>query len=51
MQRRALITAAKLGRNPERAKVNPIIAQAKAAGEIGKMALKWLGGPAGELSN
>jgi len=34
-----------------RSKVNEIIAAAKASGEIDKMAVKWLGRPAGELPN
>jgi len=39
------------GEDKLRLKVNQIIAEAKAAGEIDKMALKWLGRPAGELPN
>ena len=34
-----------------RSKVNEIIAAAKASGELDKMAVKWLGRPAGELPN
>jgi polar amino acid transport system substrate-binding protein len=34
-----------------RAKVNEIIAAAKAAGELDKLATKWLGRPAGDLPN
>ena len=37
------------GEDNLRLKVNEIIAAAKAAGDIDKMALKWLGRPAGEL--
>jgi polar amino acid transport system substrate-binding protein len=37
------------GEDKLRLKVNQIIADAKAAGELDKMALKWLGRPAGEL--
>ena len=37
------------GEDALRNKVNEIIAQAKAAGELDKMAGKWLGRPAGEL--
>ena len=39
------------GEDALRSKVNEIIATAKAAGELDKMALKWLGRPAGELPN
>jgi len=39
------------GEDALKAKVNEIIAAAKAAGELDKMALKWLGRPAGELPN
>jgi polar amino acid transport system substrate-binding protein len=39
------------GEDKLRLKVNEIIAAAKAAGEIDKMATKWLGRPAGELPN
>ena len=39
------------GEDKLRAKVNEIIAAAKAAGELDKMAQKWLGRPAGELPN
>ena len=37
------------GEDKLRTKVNEIIAAAKAAGDLDKMALKWLGRPAGEL--
>ena len=37
------------GEDKLRLKVNEIIAAAKASGEIDKLALKWLGRPAGEL--
>ena len=39
------------GEDKLRAKVNEIIAAAKASGEIDRMAQKWLGRPAGELPN
>lgn len=39
------------GEDKLRLKVNEIIAAAKASGEIDKMAVKWLGRPAGELPN
>ena len=39
------------GEDKLRLKVNEIIAAAKAAGELDKMANKWLGRPAGELPN
>jgi polar amino acid transport system substrate-binding protein len=39
------------GEDALKAKVNEIIAAAKASGELDKMALKWLGRPAGELPN
>jgi polar amino acid transport system substrate-binding protein len=39
------------GEDKLRAKVNEIIAAAKAAGDLDKMALKWLGRPAGDLPN
>ena len=39
------------GEDKLRTKVNEIIAAAKASGEIDKMAVKWLGRPAGELPN
>jgi len=39
------------GEDALKAKVNDIIAAAKAAGELDKMALKWLGRPAGDLPN
>ncbi|MBX3608032.1 MAG: transporter substrate-binding domain-containing protein [Piscinibacter sp.] len=39
------------GEDKLRAKVNEIIAGAKAAGELDKLATKWLGRPAGELPN
>ena len=37
------------GEDKLRARVNEIIAAAKAAGELDKLAVKWLGRPAGEL--
>jgi len=37
------------GEDKLRAKVNEIIAAAKAAGDLDRMAMKWLGRPAGEL--
>ncbi|RQP22238.1 transporter substrate-binding domain-containing protein [Piscinibacter terrae] len=37
------------GEDKLRLKVNEIIAQAKSSGDLDKMALKWLGRPAGEL--
>jgi len=37
------------GEDKLRAKVNEVIAAAKAAGDLDKMALKWLGRPAGDL--
>ncbi len=37
------------GEDKLRLKVNEIIAQAKASGDLDKMAVKWLGRPAGEL--
>ena len=37
------------GEDKLRTKVNEIIAAAKAAGDLDKMAMKWLGRPAGEL--
>ncbi len=37
------------GEDKLRLKVNEIIAAAKAAGDLDKMAVKWLGRPAGEL--
>jgi len=37
------------GEDKLRLKVNEIIAQAKASGDLDKMAMKWLGRPAGEL--
>jgi polar amino acid transport system substrate-binding protein len=37
------------GEDKLRLKVNEIIAEAKKAGELDKMAMKWLGRPAGEL--
>lgn len=37
------------GEDALRLKVNQIIAEAKASGEIDKMAVKWLGRPAGQL--
>jgi polar amino acid transport system substrate-binding protein len=39
------------GEDKLKAKVNEIIAAAKASGEIDKMAQKWLGRPAGDLPN
>jgi polar amino acid transport system substrate-binding protein len=39
------------GEDKLRLKVNEIIAAAKASGEMDKMAMKWLGRPAGELPN
>lgn len=39
------------GEEALRLKVNGIVAAAKAAGDLDKMALKWLGRPAGELPN
>jgi polar amino acid transport system substrate-binding protein len=39
------------GEDKLRAKVNEIIAAAKASGELDKMAQKWLGRPAGDLPN
>jgi polar amino acid transport system substrate-binding protein len=39
------------GEDKLRAKVNEIIAQAKANGDLDKMAQKWLGRPAGDLPN
>lgn len=39
------------GEDALRVKVNEIISAAKAAGELDKMAQKWLGRPAGELPN
>ena len=39
------------GEEKLRAKVNEIIAAAKAAGELDKLAQKWLGRPAGDLPN
>ena len=39
------------GEDKLRAKVNEIIAAAKASGEIDKLAQKWLGRPAGDLPN
>lgn len=39
------------GEDKLRAKVNEILAAAKAAGELDKLAQKWLGRPAGELPN
>jgi len=39
------------GEDKLRLKVNEVIAAAKAAGDIDKMATKWLGRPAGELPN
>jgi len=39
------------GEDALRAKVNEIITGAKASGEIDKMAVKWLGRPAGDLPN
>jgi polar amino acid transport system substrate-binding protein len=39
------------GEDKLRAKLNEIIAGAKASGELDKLAVKWLGRPAGELPN
>lgn len=39
------------GEDKLRTKVNEIIAAAKAAGELDRMAVKWLGRPAGDLPN
>ena len=39
------------GEDKLRAKVNEIIAAAKPAGELDKLAQKWLGRPAGDLPN
>jgi polar amino acid transport system substrate-binding protein len=39
------------GEDKLRAKVNEIIAGAKASGDLDRMAVKWLGRPAGELPN
>ena len=39
------------GEDKLRLKVNEVIAQGKAAGDLDKMAQKWLGRPAGELPN
>ena len=39
------------GEDKLRLKVNEIMAAAKEAGDIDKMAKKWLGRPAGELPN
>ena len=39
------------GEDKLRLKVNEIIAQAKASGDLDKMATKWLGRPAGDLPN
>jgi polar amino acid transport system substrate-binding protein len=39
------------GEDKLRAKVNEIIAAAKAAGDLDRMANKWLGRPAGDLPN
>jgi polar amino acid transport system substrate-binding protein len=39
------------GEDALRAKVNTVIAEAKKAGDLDKMAMKWLGRPAGELPN
>ena len=39
------------GEDALRLKVNEIIAAAKASGDINRMAVKWLGRPAGELPN
>jgi polar amino acid transport system substrate-binding protein len=39
------------GRGQAAPKVNEIIASAKASGDIDKMAVKWLGRPAGDLPN
>jgi len=37
------------GEDKLRLKVNEIIAEAKKSGELDKMAMKWLGRPAGDL--
>jgi polar amino acid transport system substrate-binding protein len=39
------------GEDKLRLKVNEIIASAKASGDLDKMAVKWLGRPAGDLPN
>ncbi|MFM2406829.1 MAG: hypothetical protein RL223_4709, partial [Pseudomonadota bacterium] len=39
------------GEDALRAKVNAVIAEAKAAGELDRLAQKWLGRPAGNLPN
>jgi polar amino acid transport system substrate-binding protein len=39
------------GEDKLRARLNEIIAGAKASGELDKLAVKWLGRPAGELPN
>ena len=39
------------GEDKLRLKVNEIIAAAKAVGDLDKLAQKWLGRPAGDLSN
>lgn len=39
------------GEDKLRAKANEISAAAKAVGELDRMAVKWLGRPAGELPN
>jgi polar amino acid transport system substrate-binding protein len=39
------------GEDALRLKVNEIIASARSAGDLDKMAQKWLGRPAGELPN
>ncbi len=39
------------GEDKLRVKVNEVIAQAKASGDLDKMAQKWLGRPAGDLPN
>ena len=39
------------GEDKLRTKVNEIIAAAKTAGDLDKLALKWLGRPAGQLPN
>ena len=39
------------GEDALKAKVNAIVAAAKTAGDLDKMAMKWLGRPAGELPN
>lgn len=44
------IGAAK-GEDKLRLKVNEIIAGAKASGDLDKMAMQWLGRPAGDLPN